>query len=82
MVVPQATPGTVVLLIHAPYPAQPRFDGLPSSLLSASARLIEYLAERGIPFGLMDPGASSEAFYEDLETVLRSGSVRAVCIST
>jgi len=82
VVVPQATPGTVVLLIHAPYPAQPRFDGLPSSLLSASARLIEYLAERVIPFGLMDPGASSEAFYKDLEAVLRSGSVRAVCIST
>jgi len=82
VVVPQATPGTVVLLIHAPYPAQPRFDGLPSSLLSASARLIEYLAEHGIPFGLMDPAASSEAFYEDLEAVLRSGSVRAVCIST
>jgi len=82
VVVPPAQPGTVVLLIHAPYPARPRFDGLPSSLLSASARLVEHLAERGIPFGLMDPGNSSEAFYESLERILRSDSVRAVCIST
>jgi len=82
VVVPPAQPGTTVLLIHAPYPARPRFDGLPSSLLSASARLVEHLAEREIPFGLMDPGSSSEAFYEALELILRSGSVRVVCIST
>lgn len=82
VVVPPAQPGTTVLLIHAPYPARPRFDGLPSSLLSASARLVEHLVERGIPFGLMDPGSSSEAFYESLELILRSGSVRVVCIST
>lgn len=82
MVVPPAQPGNTVLLIHAPYPARPRFDGLPSSLLSASARLVEHLAERGIPFGLMDPGSSSQAFYESLELILRSGSVRVVCIST
>ena len=82
VVVPPAQPGTTVLLIHAPYPARPRFDGLPSSLLSASARLVEHLAERGIPFGLMDPGSSSETFYESLERILRSDSVRVVCIST
>ena len=45
VVVPSAGPGTTVLLIHAPYPAKLRFDGLPSSLLSACARLIEHLAE-------------------------------------
>jgi radical SAM superfamily enzyme YgiQ (UPF0313 family) len=55
---------------------------LPSSLLSACARLVEHLVERGISFGLMDPGSSTEAFYESLELVLRSGSVRVVCIST
>lgn len=82
VVVPPAQHGTTVLLIHAAYPARPRFDGLPSSLLSASARLVEHLAERGIPFGLMDPGSSCEAFYESLEHILRSGSVRVVCIST
>ncbi|MBK7878898.1 MAG: hypothetical protein IPJ77_24835 [Planctomycetes bacterium] len=82
VVVPPAEPGTAVLLIHAPYPARPRFDGLPSSLLSASARLVEHLTERGISFGLMDPGSSSEGFYESLELMLRSGSVRVVCIST
>lgn len=82
VIVPQAQPGTTVLLIHAPYPARPRFDGLPSSLLSASARLVEHLAERGISFGLMDPGSSSEGFYESLELILRSSSVRVVCIST
>lgn len=82
VVVPPAQPGTAVLLIHAPYPAIPRFDGLPSSLLSASTRLLEYLAERGISFGLMDPGSSSETFYGSLELILRSGSVSVVCIST
>lgn len=82
VVVPPAQPGTTVLLVHAPYPARPRFDGLPSSLLSASARLVEHMAERGIPFGLMDPGSSSEAFYQSLELILRAGSVRVVCIST
>lgn len=82
VVVPPAQPGTTVLLIHAPYPARPRFDGVPSSLLSASARLVEHLAERGTSFGLMDPGSSSEAFYESLELILRSGSVHVVCIST
>jgi hypothetical protein len=82
VVVPPAQPGTTVLLIHAPYPARPRFDGLPSSLLCASARLVQHLAERGILFGLMDPGSSSEIFYESLELILRSGSVRVVCIST
>jgi len=51
-------------------------------LLSASAPLVEHLAERGITFGLLDPGRTSEAFYESLEDVLRSGSVRVVCIST
>lgn len=82
VVVPPAQPGNTVLLIHAPYPARPRFDGLPSSLLSASARLIQHMAERGISFGLMDPGSSSEGFYASLELILRSGSVRVVCIST
>jgi radical SAM superfamily enzyme YgiQ (UPF0313 family) len=82
VVVPPAEPGTAVLLIHAPYPAKLRFDGLPSSLLSASARLIEYLTERGVPVGLMDPGTTSEGFYETLERVLRFGSIRVVCIST
>lgn len=82
VVVPPAEPGTTVLLIHSPYPAKPRFDGLPSSLLSASALLIEHLAERGVPVGLMDPGTTSEGFYEDLERVLRAGSIRVVCIST
>jgi len=82
VVVPPARPGTTVLLIHAPYPAKPRFDGLPSSLLSASARLIEHLAAADVPVGLLDPGTTSEGFYETLERVLRSGSVRVVCIST
>jgi anaerobic magnesium-protoporphyrin IX monomethyl ester cyclase len=82
VLIPPAEPGTTVLLIHSPYPAKPRFDGLPSSLLSASARLIEHLAERGVAVGLMDPGTTSEGFYEGLERVLRAGSVRVVCIST
>lgn len=82
VLVPEAVPGTAVLFIHAPYPAKLRFDGLPSSLLSASARLIEYLAATGVSFGLMDPGTTSEGFYETLERVLRSGSIRVVCIST
>jgi hypothetical protein len=80
--VPPAQPGNTVLLIHAPYPARPRFDGLPSSLLTGSSRLIEHLVERGVTFGLMDPGTSSETFYESVELILRSGSVRVVCIST
>ena len=82
VVVPPAGPGTAVLLIHAPYPAKPRFDGFPSSLLSASARLIEHLAAADVPVGLLDPGTTSEGFYDTLERVLRSGSVRVVCIST
>jgi len=82
VVVPPAEPGTAVLLIHAPYPAKPRFDGLPSSLLSASARLVEDLVADGVPVGLLDPGTTSEGFYEALERVLRSGSIRVVFIST
>lgn len=75
VVIPPAEPGTMVLLIHAPYPAKLRFDGLPSSLLSASARLIEHLAERGAAVELMDPGTTSEGFYENLERVLLAGSI-------
>jgi radical SAM superfamily enzyme YgiQ (UPF0313 family) len=82
VLVPPAEPGTEVLFIHAPYPTKLRFDGLPSSLLSASARLIEHLDASGVSFGLMDPGTTSEGFYETLERVLLSGSIRVVCIST
>lgn len=74
--------GSTVLLVHAPYPGKLRFDGLPSSLLSATAPLIESLKECGIRVGLMDPGSSSDAFYVTLERVLRAGEVRVVCIST
>lgn len=74
--------GSTVLLVHAPYPGKLRFDGLPSSLLSATALLIGSLKERGIRVGLMDPGSSSDAFYADLERILRAGEVRVVCIST
>lgn len=74
--------GSTVLLVHAPYPGKLRFDGLPSSLLSATALLIGSLKERGICVGLMDPGSSSDAFYADLERILRAGEVRVVCIST
>lgn len=77
-----AEPGTEVLLVHAPYPAKLRFDGLPSSLLSAAAQLVGRMVEQGRAVGLLDPGEASPSFYEELERILRSGSVRVVCIST
>src|SRR5262245_24127734 len=77
-----AHPGTEVLLVHAPYPARLRFDGLPSSLLSATWPLVEALAERGVPIGFLDPREAADGFYVELETLLRGGSVRSVCIST
>lgn len=80
--VSEAHEGCAVLLIHAPYPGKLRFDGLPSSLLSASSILVKGLAERGIPFGIMDPGSATPSFYARLAEILRSGVVRAVCIAT
>jgi radical SAM superfamily enzyme YgiQ (UPF0313 family) len=44
--------------------------------------LFEYLAATGVSFGLMDPGTTSEGYYETLERVLRSGAIRVVCVST
>lgn len=82
VVVAPAGDDTTVLLIHAPYPAKLRFDGLPSSLLSATSLLVQALEEDGVRVGLLDPGSTSEGFYETLERVLRAGATRVVCIST
>lgn len=82
LVIPTADAATEVLLIHAPYPAQPRFDSLPSSLLSACELLLLDLAEEGVRAGLLDPVSSSEEFYETLEAILAGGAARVALVST
>ncbi|MEQ1735807.1 MAG: cobalamin-dependent protein [Rhodoglobus sp.] len=82
LVLAEADADCDVLLIHAPYPAQPRFDGLPSSLLSACESLLHALAGRGVRVGLLDPVATSEAFYTQLERILLGGATRVVLVST
>lgn len=84
LVIPTANAGSEVLLIHAPYPGVLRFPGLPTSLLHAVAPLAHALERRGelSRLGLLDPGNSSEQFYEVLRALLASSAVRIVAIST
>lgn len=75
---------TEVLLVHAPYPVRPRFDGLPSSLLHAASKLAERLDSDGrlSALGLLDPGHASTTFDADLDTVLQQARLRVVAVST
>lgn len=84
LVIPTANAATEVLLIHAPYPGTLRFPGHPTSLLHAAAPLADALAARGELglLGLLDPGNTSERFYEDLRVLLKPGPVRVVGVST
>lgn len=75
-------PRAQVALVHAPYPGKLRFDGLPSSLLQASSVLVPSLRARRIEVGVLDPGDSSEGFYADLESLLRTSPPAVLCIST
>lgn len=84
LVIPTASAATEVLLIHAPYPGVLRFPGHPTSLLHAAAPLADALASRGElgRLGLLDPGNTSEQFYEDLRVLIERAPVRVVAIST
>lgn len=84
LLIPEASASTEVLLIHAPYPGVLRFAGLPSSLLHAAAPLARALAVRDelSRVGILDPGNSSEAFYDELSELLLRAPVRVIAIST
>ena len=78
----RATEDTEVLLVHAPYPGDLKFRGVPSSLLAAAAPFVDSSAALEHPAGYLDPVASSPAFYAELRSLLLSGRVRALCLST
>lgn len=80
-VVAEAGPSTAVLLVHAPYPGDLKFRGVPSSMLAAAAPFVRAWSHRW-PVGYLDPVATCPSFYQQLEGLLRGGQVRAVCIST
>src|SRR5262249_29216250 len=83
-VVRRAFSGTRVLLVHAPYPGRLKFDGQPTSLLSAAGSLVRDLAAegRGDEVGYLDPREASQEFYEDLVMIAAYGDLRVACIST
>lgn len=84
LVVPAPSAATEVLLIHAPYPGRLRFDGVPSSSLYAVAPLARTMASQGRldALGVLDPGNSSEAFYEELGALIEHPPICVVAIST
>ena len=84
LVVKEAGPETRILLVHAPYPGRLKFDGQPSSLMSAAALLVADLHGEGRinEVGYLDPSPPSKEFYRELEQVVERGELRVVCIST
>lgn len=84
LIIEDPTDATEVLLVHAPYPGRLKFDGAPSSLLSAFTPLASQLAERGelSKLGILDPRAADDAFYDRLSSVVRQRSLRVACVST
>ena len=71
---------TEVVLVHSPYPGRLKFQGIPSSLFAAIGPFVRAHGGRSVSY--MDPHGPSEAFYRELRSVLASGAVRALCIST
>lgn len=84
LVVHEPGPDTRVLLVHAPYPGRLKFEGQPSSLLTAAGPLVRELEQAGrlAEVGLLDPPAPSEDFYAELECLAAGGRLRVACIST
>lgn len=78
----QAGLSTTVLLVHAPYPGDMKFRGVPSSMLAAIAPFATSPAGGAESIGYLDPVSASPAFYGELAELLRRGTVRVVCIST
>lgn len=83
LVIGRATSATRVLLVHAPYPGRLKFEAQPSSLLTAAGALVRDLASEGrlAEIGILDPGASSPAFYAELARLAAAGTLAVVCIS-
>lgn len=73
-----------MLLVHAPYPGQLKFDAQPSSLMTAAGPLVRSLAAEGRleEVGYLDPGAPTAAFYRELEHLTAGGGLQVVCVST
>lgn len=69
-----------VLLIHAPYPGRLKFQGVPSSMLAAIGPFTQANGGNGVRY--LDPRGPSPAFYRQVASHLKSGKVRAMCIST
>lgn len=80
VVLREATTATELLLVHAPYPGRLKFQGIPSSLFAAIGPFVRANGHRTVSY--LDPATPSDSFYARLRTLLASGRVRAVCVST
>lgn len=82
LALPLANPAspTPILLVHAPYPGTLKFEGVPSSLFAAVGPFVEQ--HGGDLVSYLDPVAPSAAFDAELEALLGSGAIVALCIST
>ena len=69
-----------VLLIHAPYPGRLKFQGVPSSILSAIGPFVAANGAEEVAY--LDPRGPNRAFYRQVSRLLQSGRVRALCISS
>jgi len=76
----QAVDPTEVLLIHSPYPGRLKFQGVPSSLFAAIEPFVVANPDRQVSY--LDPRGPNPEFYEQLRSLLATGQVRALCIST
>ncbi len=84
LIIPTAGQDSSVLFIHAPYPGQLKFQAQPSSMLMAAGPYARHLASDGrlAELGYLNPESATDSFYADLEQLVRTGEVRAVCITT
>ncbi|MCA8952057.1 MAG: radical SAM protein [Planctomycetes bacterium] len=76
----QAVTPPEVLFVHAPYPGRLKFRAVPSSMFAAAGPFV--VANRDRQATYLDPGSPTPEFYAHLESLLATGRVRALCIST
>ncbi len=76
----QAVDPPEVLLAHSPYPGRLKFLGVPSRLFAAAVRFVVANPDRSVAY--LDPRGPTSGFYERLRSLLATGRVRALCVST
>lgn len=69
-----------ILLVHAPYPGRLKFQGIPSSMLAAIGPFVRANGCESVSY--LDPRGPSPGFYKQVEGLLKSGRVRAMCVTT